>query len=277
MPKLGLGLSLPAQPFKKSGDADAAAYIAAVEAADGQALEAPVKTAITTFIVNVKAQGGWDAIKSSCILSGARTLAGALTPLKGTAPTNVNFVSGDYSRRNGISAVNSFANPYIDTNRANNADPQNDKHLLVYITIPNPFPGGFMAGTSQFSGGESVIRVGTFNTDRLQVRLNSSAFINVDWYGGVGLAGVSRHASNLVSTYSNSFIQNVAVGSTSTTPTSTSIKLFNDTEGGQPPGDTISFYSIGTKIYSEAGGGDYTVFDAINDNLTILMTAFSTL
>ncbi|NBN88588.1 MAG: hypothetical protein EBV32_05835, partial [Proteobacteria bacterium] len=77
------------------GDADANAYIAAVETADGQALEGDTRAAITAFVVGCKADGIWNAIKASCILAGARTLSGALVPLIGTAPTNNNFVSGD--------------------------------------------------------------------------------------------------------------------------------------------------------------------------------------
>jgi hypothetical protein len=85
-------------------DADAVAYIAAVEAADGQALEAATRMAINSFVKGCKADGIWPAIKASCILAGARTLAGALIPLVGTAPTNVGglFVDGDYNRKTGL-------------------------------------------------------------------------------------------------------------------------------------------------------------------------------
>jgi len=85
-----------------AGDSDALAYIAAVEAADGQALEEGVATAFTDFIVGCKSDGIWSAIKASCILAGARTLSGALVPLVGSAPTNFNFVSGDYDRETGL-------------------------------------------------------------------------------------------------------------------------------------------------------------------------------
>jgi hypothetical protein len=79
-----------------SGDPDALRYIAAVQTADQQSLEPAVRKAITDFIVGCKADGIWSAIKASCILMGARTLSGALTPLRGGTPTNVNnnFVRG---------------------------------------------------------------------------------------------------------------------------------------------------------------------------------------
>jgi hypothetical protein len=63
--------------FNGVTDPDAGRYIAAVEAADGQLLEFAVGKAMNNFIVGCKADGTWDAIKASCILSGARTLTGA--------------------------------------------------------------------------------------------------------------------------------------------------------------------------------------------------------
>ena len=118
--------------FAPSEDADALAYIAAVEAADGQSLENGVKDAYTAFISGCKADGIWTAIKAACILAGARTLNGALVPLAGTAPTNNNFVSGDYNRETGLKG--NGTTKYLNSNRANNADPQNSNHNAVYVT-----------------------------------------------------------------------------------------------------------------------------------------------
>ena len=73
-------------------DEDTINYINAVEDADNQVLEPATREAYHRFIVGCKDDGIWDAIKASCILAGARTLAGALTPLKGTAPTNNGFL-----------------------------------------------------------------------------------------------------------------------------------------------------------------------------------------
>ena len=126
--------------YSISPDPDAEAYLLAVEAADGEPLEAGVVNAVTDFVVGCKSDGIWDAIKASCILAGARTLAGALVPLVGTAPTNNNFVSGDYSRMNGL--VGDGSTKYLNSNRAGNADPQNNAHLSVYITaIASGDPG----------------------------------------------------------------------------------------------------------------------------------------
>jgi len=83
-------------------DTDASTYIEAVEAADTQALETATRYAINDFVIGCKQDGIGSAIKASCILAGARTLDGALIPLAGTAPTNFNFVSGDYNRKTGL-------------------------------------------------------------------------------------------------------------------------------------------------------------------------------
>jgi hypothetical protein len=122
-------------------DPDAAAYITAVEAADtaaGQSggLETATKVAIHSFVKGCKADGIWPAIKASCILAGARTLAGALVPLVGTAPTNVggNFVSGDYNRKTGL--VGNGSSKYLNSNRPGAASSANNQHLSTYVTSP---------------------------------------------------------------------------------------------------------------------------------------------
>jgi len=113
-------------------DADAAAYIQRVEWADTTPLEPATRTAINNFVVGCKADGIWNAIKASCILAGARTLAGALMPLVGTAPTNVNFVGGDYNRKTGL--VGDASTKYLHSNRFGNSDPQNSQHMSVYVS-----------------------------------------------------------------------------------------------------------------------------------------------
>jgi hypothetical protein len=120
-----------AKGYTLPDDADAVAYIAAVEAADGQVLETATRMAINSFVKGCKADGIWPAIKASCILAGARTLTGALVPLVGAAPTNVNFVSGDYNRKTGI--VGDGSTKYLNLNRTPNDDPLNSVHISTYV------------------------------------------------------------------------------------------------------------------------------------------------
>ena len=111
---------------------EAVSYVAAVEAADGQDLEFGVARAINDFVLGCKNDGIWDAIKASCILAGARTLNGALVPLVGTAPTNFNFVAGDYDRKTGL--VGDGSTKYLDSNRAGNSQSGSNLHFSTYTT-----------------------------------------------------------------------------------------------------------------------------------------------
>lgn len=127
-------------------DPDAEAYITAVETADGQTLEDPVKTAINNFVLGCKADGIWAAIKASCILAGARTLNGALVPLVGAAPTNYNFVSGDYNRKTGLKGNGSTK--YIDSNTLSDASSHTNGHVAVFPTEVITAVGRFLMGAS---------------------------------------------------------------------------------------------------------------------------------
>ena len=166
-------------------DPDAAAYIAAVEAADTQALEPAVRAAINDFVVGCKADGIWNAIKASCILAGARTLTGALVPLAGAAPTNFNFVSGDYDRKTGL--VGDGSTKYLDTTLTSAFVPLNDVHLSVYHTESQsgPYlPAG--TGTNNVASlhlGNGTVRCRTNGSD------DALGITN-------GLQGLSRAASS---------------------------------------------------------------------------------
>jgi hypothetical protein len=115
-------------------DPDALNYITAIELADGTAVESATRQAINKFVIGCKADGIWNAIKVCCILAGARTLAGALVPLKGLPPTAVNFTPANYSRKTGITRT--ADTQYINTNRAGNTDPLNNLHFAVYVSVP---------------------------------------------------------------------------------------------------------------------------------------------
>ena len=74
-------------------DADALDYLARVKAADGAGVEVGVATAVSAFVADSKALGVWDSIRASCVLAGARTLAGALVPLRDYGPELVDINS----------------------------------------------------------------------------------------------------------------------------------------------------------------------------------------
>jgi hypothetical protein len=241
-------------------DADAAAYITAVETADGQALEEKVKIAIDNFILGCKADSIWNAIKASCILAGARTLNGALVPLVGTAPTNYNFVAGDYNRETGLAGNGSTK--CLDSNRNNNSDPQNSKHLAVYATTHHDRSisravigsGGGVVGDSHLL---------TTTTGRLY-RANYSSVIAVsDTSTAPGFWGVSRStASTVVGRYSQA---NVDLSCNSIAPTSGNILVFSRgsvSSLSTPSNARLAFYSIGESL--DLAKLDARVTDLIN-------------
>ena len=130
--------------FNGVSDPDAAAYIEAVEAADGELLEFAVGKAINDFVLGCKSDGIWDAIKASCILAGARTLNGALVPLAGAAPTNYNFVAGDYDRKTGLKGNSS--NKYLDSNYSASNLQTGSASQSVYYSIPHSGSFSFQLG-----------------------------------------------------------------------------------------------------------------------------------
>lgn len=173
---------------RRSWDADAGAYIKAVESADQQQLEPMVAQAINQFVLGCKADGIWSAIKASCILMGARTLTGALTALVGTAPTNVNFVAGDYARKTGL--IGNGSTKYLNTNMAGNAVGQNDIHASAYASaLP--------------TGGNTGVYYGLLSSDLIQGNNLASAFrsrgvfqtADSSWLTSTGFAGTSRTGS----------------------------------------------------------------------------------
>lgn len=168
-------------------DPDAQAYLTAVEAADGQALETAVRAAINDFVVGCKADGIWNAIKASCVLAGARTLSGCLVPLVGAAPTNFNFVSGDYNRKTGL--MGNGSTKYLSTNRNNNADPQDSNHNAVMITDAraNPLMGTFDSAAS----GNNLL-----GASGVRSRSSTSNSYTGPSVGGSTFLGTSRSSSS---------------------------------------------------------------------------------
>jgi hypothetical protein len=167
--------------------------------ADNQALEQGVQQAVNQFVIGCKADGIWTAIKASCILAGARTLAGALVPLVGTAPTNNNFEAGDYNRKTGLAGNKS--NKALDTNRLHSADQQNNCHISVFVhTAPQSGSGEFPShlGVGSDTTGTHSHFERAQNNGALTVRLTnlgSSAFTTAGG-GATGLIGASRSNSS---------------------------------------------------------------------------------
>jgi hypothetical protein len=245
-------------------DPDAAAYIAAVEAADTEPLEEKTKIAIDNFVLGCKADGIWSAIKASCILAGARTLTGALVPLVGTAPTNVGglFVSDDYDRKTGL--VGDGSTKYLDSNRNNDADPQNSNHNAVYPTSVGKDVVRWIGGNSDtYQTGDNVLGI---SGGQIFVRQrNNSAQTQQGTPAAGALMAVSRSNSSNYSLRRNG--ASVQLSQNSQAPSSSKVRIFAGGVLATPQGPTdarFAFYSIGESL-------DLALLDA---RVTTLINAF---
>jgi hypothetical protein len=249
-----------------SDDNDANAYLLAVESADGQQLESGVISAVEAFITGCKSDSIWTALKASCILAGARTLSGALVPLVGTAPTNSNFVSGDYNRETGL--IGDGTTKCLNSNRLNNADPQNSKHLSVYASQVSPTAQRNAIGVGVTSSNGSVIQL--LSSTSYRNRVNSAIVTqSVTATSTPGFVGVSR--ANSTNFIFRQAINNYTSTAGSTAGVNSSTFVFAGSSGSIPTpigfsANRMSFYSIGENL-------DLALLDTRVSNLMTALAA----
>jgi hypothetical protein len=233
-------------------DTDAAAYITAVETADTEPLEERTKIAIDNFVLGCKADGIWTAIKASCILAGARTLAGALIPLAGTAPTNNNFVTGDYNRKTGL--VGDGSTKYLDSNRNHLSDPQNNVHISTFVGVGALGTQSMigMSGGGVDDGRELHIFTNTAASVRLGIR-NRHGGTSFALTGNTTISGFIGTSRNSSSFYSVRYESIGATNSITSGPSATAGNHYifgrnlNNTVN-LPSAQRIAFYSIGESL-----------------------------
>ena len=225
-------------------DFDAAKYINAVEAADGQPLEAGVKTAINAFVVGCKADGTWTAIKASCVLAGARTLNGALTRLSGASPVNYNFVSGDYDRIYGL--LGNGANKYLDSAFFSYSMPTDSRHLSIYTSTGAATNGAFIGSTTGSYMPSNSILYWNGNNAR-QFALSSDEALLSGTSSIKGFYGTSRSDSSTLDYRIGGSSYSSAKASVSQA-NATGIFVFNRSTNSFPTSNRISFYSIGEAV-----------------------------
>jgi hypothetical protein len=253
--------------IKNTYDPDALAYLNAVEAADTQSLESSVKAAINSFVVGCKADGIWTALVGSCIMAGARTLSGALVPLRGNAPTNSNFVSGDYNRKTGI--LGDASTKTISTNYNNTDLPQDDAHVSCYVTqapttsatLTRMFIGQVLG-----AGGRIWMLNNISGGLNLKNRINLTGGTTITSEGTTaGFKGHSRSSST------NTTIRTSQTNTTNTTASTTlvsgTIAVFSDGASARYSDARMSFYSLGTNV-------DLALLDT---RITALMTTLNTI
>jgi hypothetical protein len=254
-----------AQTYVGTDDPDAAVYVAAVEAADEAAspgvgaLETATKVAIHSFVKGCKNDGIWPAIKASCILAGARTLTGALVPLVGTAPTNVGglFVAGDYNRKTGL--VGNGSTKYLDSNRNNNVDPRDNKHVAVYASSLPTVSTKPMLGLNRFN---TEAAGATLIYDTLTRCHDNTSSV---YTASAGFIGLTRSAAASYTRRNGG--SDSTLSQASTTVVARNISLFGDSLQNVPTHSDarLAFYSIGESL-------DLALLDA---RVTDLINAFA--
>ena len=225
-----------------SYETEAATYFAAIATA-GSTITTANKAAVNGFIAGCKADGIWTAIKASCLLAGPDSLAGALVPLVGAAPTNNGpFVSGDYSRTTGLLGDGT---KYLNANRTSLDDNVDNNHQSVWITSLGDdiksflgFGAATATGTSHLFSNTGSFFARNRATNSLSAGVRSTGFL-----------GSSRNNSTSCDVRANGTTSGYSVNSS--TPASSSIFVFARSQSGTPgiiSNARLSFYSLGESL-----------------------------
>jgi len=219
--------------------------------ADGAGVETGVAVAVDAFFRDAKELGVFSALKACCILAGARTLAGALVPVVGDAPTNVanGFVSGDYTRGGATPGLKGDGTSYLDSGRANDADPQNDNHVAAYVTAGKvAINNGALIGAQNAAAAYTM--TGTVSYNRGNIGNSAIQITSAGLYASSRKTQASflyiRPPDDAQSTESNSA---VASGFSN----NLFVYGYSNSSGSlvSPTDATVAFYSAGTGMDSD--------------------------
>jgi len=250
-------------------DADAKDYLARVHAAEGQTLEPAVALAVEAFVVGCKADGIWTAIKASCILAGARTLAGALVPLVGTAPTNNGFIGlgTDYVRKTGLAGNGSTK--YLNSNYAFSQALQNNRHTSIWASTVQVSGSGAYMGSSLSTAentARSQIIVSSGSESNLSSRFADDTSSTSATSNNVsGFQGLTRSVSASYIRRAASINQTITVSSLAGNDNNMFVFARNTTGSNVPTTARLAFYSIGESL-------DLALLDT---RVTTLINAFA--
>ena len=178
-------------------------YIARLQAVDGHE---PVFDAANDYLIRELVNLGgayWDTMGTMTTLCG-KLFAGLLVPLRDgmNVGTNINFVSGDFNSKTGL--VGDGSSKYINSNRNNNADGQNDHALGAWVTaLPSATGVRGLIGSNSTTdiniGSSGIFRSG-MHTTAYQVRSRftevSDPFNVSSTADALGLVAISRSAGS---------------------------------------------------------------------------------
>jgi hypothetical protein len=159
----------------------------------------------------------------------------------------VSFVSGDYNRKTGLAGDGSAK--YLNSNRNNNADPQDNQHVAVYQTALGTIASGRLlsgrdpstaTGSTQLSDADGTLAnvegYSRFNGTLMGItRANAPKFF-----------GLSRSSSSSYTVRQASI--NTIRNDSSAAPNSTSIAIFSNPAPTSYTNARLAFYSIGESL-----------------------------
>jgi hypothetical protein len=227
-------------------DPDAEDYFSRIFAA-GSSISSVNQVAVNNFIVGCKADGIWSAIKASCLLAGPDTLAGAIVPLVGPAPTNFNFVAGDYNRVTGLKGDGSTK--YLDSNRNNNADPQDNCSSGAWVTEMQLIAGTLIGSTNANGAAARNIYRSSGSTPRYQAMCNNggaNATVTHSTHAATGFVGISRNEPSDFLFRASGATDNIIKESTGSN--TNTLKLFRQGNAANFTDPRIAFYFIGESL-----------------------------
>lgn len=246
-------------------DADAADYIARVNTADAangapggleQGLQDIIHSLFSGLKEDASPNGGvsnFAAFGAANLLAGPRTRQGCAVPLLATMPTPIliGYSAGDYNRKAGLSGGTGRG---INTQRNNNADPQNNCSFSVFATAVGTTDatarimlGSQIIGTNQ----KIIIVVTSTNSGHVSFRCQDAGAQTAGLGFAVpGLIGASRNSSASYTITNNN--QTATITAASTTPGSQNIFVGSTTTDGStvafPSDATCAFYHIGRAV-----------------------------
>lgn len=205
----------------------------------------PNAAAIDTLFRGLVAAGLWPQLGAACLLAGPASLAGALVPIRADmpAPTAFNFVSGDYSRVEGLKGDGAAKS--ISTGRAGNADAQNDRHLAVWVAQD----GGqnVAAAWLGLNAASGVSQLGHNGVGEYFGRLanSPSAYAAAPGAKALGFAGVARaNGADLALRASGATITQAVA---SQAPSSATVLVYSRSIGALSA-DRLAWYSVGAAL-----------------------------
>jgi hypothetical protein len=238
------------------------AYIAAVEAADGQQLESGVLQALVAFANYRIPLGG----VCSCYM-GPRTLAGKLVPMVGPAPTGVNLVAGDVCR---LGIKGNGINKTINMNYTNGAyGTQNSRSIGTWVAERDTgFYAAYFGNVSP--SGRCFLRSSDEVTRKYQFAVNGFVANLVSAGYPLGLVLLSRNSSATAQVWAGNSEETFSAASIA--PDSFAMYALSALGSG-------SFSNARISLFSDSAYTDPAVFDSFTSalfaNVAALPAAFS--